>query len=97
MMSVMKEVFHQRECIDCKAFISNPVNVPAINYGKKNEHPAIIGYEDHQKSSGKIIQVEPCGTVLWVAHHCYYYLSCDHAQHTPVCKTAVVSKAAASY
>jgi len=26
---------------------------------KKNKHAAIIGYENHQKSSGKILKIEP--------------------------------------
>ena len=69
--SVMKEVCHHRASTKCEAFIrkklsTTPINVPAINYGKSNEHAAITGYVNHQRSNGKIIQIESCGIFV---HH----------------------------
>ena len=46
--SVMKEICHHCASTSCEAFIrkklsTTPINVPAINYGKSNEHAAITG------------------------------------------------------
>ena len=67
----MKEVCHHRASTKCEAFIrkrlsTTPINVPAINYGKSNEHAAITRYANHQRSNGKIIQIESCGIFV---HH----------------------------
>ena len=69
--SVMKEVCHHGASTNCDNFIwkklsTSPINVPAVNYRNKNEQAAIAGYMNHQKRSGKIIQVEICGIFV----HC---------------------------
>ena len=42
------------------------INAPAINYGRKHETVAISSYVKHQRSKGKIVQVESCR--LFVDH-----------------------------
>ena len=63
--SVMKVVCHHHPNTSCDSFmkkkLSNPVRVPAIEYGRKNEQIAISSYLNDQKLNGKIIQVESCG------------------------------------
>ena len=61
--SVMNKVFHHRPHTSCDSFVkrnslSNPVRVPAIECGRKNEQKAISSYLNDQKSDGKIIKVK---------------------------------------
>ena len=64
--SVMKEVFHHHASTNCdniirKKLSTSPINVPAVNYRNRNEQAAIAEYVNHQKRSGKVIQLEICG------------------------------------
>ena len=69
--SGIREICHQRPTTSCTAFVkrkfsSQSINMPAINYGRKHETVAISTYVKHQRSKGKLVQVEPCG--LFVDH-----------------------------
>ena len=63
--SIMKEVTHRKESINCQAFIKKllPKNIDtkATRYGKMNEAVAIQAYLNYQLKRGINVKIDACG------------------------------------
>jgi len=69
--SEIRELCHQQPTTICTTFVKRklslqPINTPAINYGRENEIVAISSFVTYQRAQGKIAQIESCGLLLTI-------------------------------